>query len=40
MREKKEELKPAAPKETAFGLCADKLKTALEKKKKDEDKKK
>jgi hypothetical protein len=40
MREKKEELKPAAPKETAFGLFADKLKTALEKKKKDEDKKK
>jgi len=40
-REKKEEFKPVAPKETSFGIFAEKLKSALNKKKKEdkEDKK-
>jgi hypothetical protein len=40
-REKKEEFKPVAPKETSFGIFAEKLKSALSKKKKEdkEDKK-
>jgi hypothetical protein len=41
-KEKKEDVKPVAPKETAFGLFAEKLKSALDKKKqhkkKEEDK--
>jgi hypothetical protein len=39
-KEKKEEVKTVAAKETAFGFFADKLKSALEKKKKGEEKKK
>jgi hypothetical protein len=35
-REKKEEIKPAAAKEAAFGFFADKLKSALQKKKKED----
>lgn len=38
-REKKEEFKPLAPKEPSFGLFAEKLKSALNKKKKEEEKK-
>lgn len=38
-KEKKEEFKPVAPAETSFGLFAEKLKTALTKKKKEEKKK-
>ncbi len=37
-REKKEEFKPMAPKEPSFGLFAEKLKSALDKKKKEEKK--
>jgi hypothetical protein len=38
-REGKEEFKPVAPKETSFGLFAEKLKSALNKKKKEDKKK-
>jgi len=38
-KDKKEEVKSVATKEAAFGFFADKLKSALEKKKKEEDKK-
>lgn len=37
-REKKEEFKPVAPKETSFGIFAEKLKSALDKKKKEDKK--
>ena len=37
-KEKKEEVKAAAPKETSFGLFAEKLKSALDKKKKEKKK--
>ncbi|MEW5900719.1 MAG: hypothetical protein AB1715_04570, partial [Acidobacteriota bacterium] len=35
-REKKEEIKPSVQKETSFGFFAEKLKSALSKKKKEE----
>jgi hypothetical protein len=38
-REKKEEVKPAVAQEATFGFFADKLKSALQKKKKEDDKK-
>ncbi|MDH7513112.1 MAG: hypothetical protein QHH14_09215 [Clostridiales bacterium] len=38
-RERKEEFKPVAPKEASFGLFAEKLKSALDKKKKEDKKK-
>lgn len=38
-RERQEEFKPIAPKEPSFGLFAEKLKSALDKKKKEENKK-